>query len=109
MEDEPQLVVKVALSVDGQQPQELLHDLRADTSLAEHVAYLHAAFQLHGRHDDVALFVPSHVRFLSDDEWSSGLAIERLYAFEGCTLHLKTSPRRRVIVSGAHRQIACMP
>ena len=97
-DEEPERVVKVALHVDGRVAQEVLHDMRADTSLADHVAHLHQAFGLRRLEPtDVALFVPTHGKFVSDADWSSGRAVETSVVLEGCTLHLKVSPQRRAL------------
>ena len=97
--DDIEMVVKVELSIEGCALRERLHDLRAATSLEEHCADLHAAFGgidvLEALEDEVALWVPTHARYLTADDWRLGIAHQRCWVLEGCTLQLRLSAARR--------------
>ena len=96
---EPELVVKVALSIEGCHRQELLHDLSRTASLAQHIAALHSCFggssALGLNSEDLSFFVPAHARYLTEDQWVAGVAHQHNWVMEGCTLHLSLSPQRR--------------
>ena len=98
-DDEPELVIKVCLSLSGCEKHELLHDMRAATPLAEHIAAIHANFGgaeiLDTYVRDVAIFLPSHGRYVTHKDWMQGIAQERCWITEGCTIELTLAPHRR--------------
>jgi hypothetical protein len=105
--DKIECAVKVELAVDGCETREAFYDLKPSLSLDIHIASLFGKFfpstaglRRKGQEEerdpnDYALWLPLHLRFLSDEEWEMGIPFEHQQVYEGCSLQFKLSPARQ--------------
>jgi hypothetical protein len=95
--------LRMQLAIERYAPREVFYDMSSEAPLSEHVTALFnllildatptdSAARPLGSEHEVALWIPTHSRFLTAVEWEEGVPQRMSWVVDGCTLQLRVTP-----------------